>query len=363
MSRVAFVGYSYGVDPRLIGGHQSILRRLARYLTGRGHAVDFLVFGEPAAPPQRLAADTTLYTFPTFATAAQRLQHERYAYVQLSYLPLATYPAAMRYLASQRNRSDRPRLGYLYVVWPDKVVMRLARILLFKLFYDRVIAVSPRLQRQLNRYRVPSFTLLPPVPDDFFEPVARVAGPPRVAYMGRVDDDKGVQHILALLRGLKAAHPDLAAEISGYYYPHSAASLALHRELQAQDVIHYLGGSYHDYDPAMEQRVLNQLRHTDLLLLPYERLSGITVDVPLLLLEAMATGCTVLTTQVADLPEIVAQPALTVPHPAAMQAAAEALIAQRGWGATGERLQARAQELGVALSVAGPRYEREVGLA
>jgi len=362
VSRVAFVGYSYGVDPRLIGGHQSILRRLARYLVGRGHSVDFLVFGEPETVQVPLAARTTLYTFRNLGAAAERLQRESYNYVQLSYLPIATYPAAIRYLASQRSRANRPRIGYLYVVWPDKVVMRLARIVLFKLFYDHVIAVSPRLQRQLDRYRVRSLMLLPPVPDRFLEPVERGGDSARVAYMGRVDDDKGVQHVLKLLRGLKASYPEIQAEIAGYYYPHSVASLALHQELRSQDVIRYEAGSYRGYDPAREERVLERLRHTDLLLLPYERLSGITVDVPLLLLEAMATGCTVLTTRVADLPEILDRPGLTVSGPAAMQAAAEALIKGNQLSDMGAALRARAEELGVALSVIGPRYEREVGL-
>ncbi len=356
--RFAFVGYSYGMDPRLIGGHQSCLRRLAHYLSARGIEVDYLVFGEARAGPQPLEAGGRVHYMPSFADVADHLQRTRYDYVQLSYIPIRYYPEAIRYLA---RRPSEVRHGYFYVVYPPTPLMRWVRLTFFKLFYDIVVAVSPRLHRHVARYRIPSLLWLPPVPDSFFEPVARDAGVIRLAYIGRVDADKGVQHVIRLFHRLHCERADVRPHIYGYYYPHSADSLRLHHELKRQQRITYHGGSYQDYTPAVERELLNRLQSTDLLILPYERLAGITVDVPVLLVEAMATGCALITTQVADLPHIVGDPDLCVANPDDMHAAVNRLLDRDAIRAKGRALRERALALGVALSQAGAAFLRGIG--
>lgn len=362
--RFAFVGYSYGVDPRLIGGHQSCLRRLAAYLSGVGHSVDFIIFGEAEEGCSALAKRVTLYCVSTFDAAVGQLCRSDYDYVQLSCIPRHIYPAAIRYLA-RRRRINRARHGYFYIVRPPWRLMHWVRIVMFKLFYDVVVAVSPRLQADLVRFSIPHCLWLPPVPDHYFAtelptgPLEEV----NVAYVGRVDADKGVQNLIPILEQLQARHPRVHASIWGYYYPHSQASLDLHRYLESQDCIAYEGRSYRDYSPEQEAQLLARLRATDILVLPYKTLAGITVDVPVLLLEAMAVGCGVITTRVADLLQIVGDPELCAIDREAILPAIERLLQEDHLARKRARLRARSEELGVRLSEAGPRFLIGVGLA
>jgi len=288
MMRFAFVGYSYGVDPRLIGGHQSCLRRLATYLSNEGHSVDFIVFGEAEERCTALAERITLYCVSTFEAAVGQLCRGGYDYVQLSCIPRHIYPAAIRYLA-KRRRINTARHGYFYVVRPPRRLMHWVRLVLFKLFYDVVVVVSPRLQTDLARFTIPHCLWLPPVPDDYFA-LELPTGPleeVHVAYVGRVDADKGVQDLIPVLERLQARHSQLHASIWGYYYPPSQASLDLHRYLRSQDRIAYEGRSHSHYSLELEAQLLAKLRATDILVLPYKTLAGITVDVPVLLLERL----------------------------------------------------------------------------
>ena len=243
--------------------------------------------------------------------------------------------------------------------------MRWVRLVMFKLFFDVVVAVSPRLQAGLSSLGVPHFLWLPPVPDHYFDTELPAESPEQinVAYVGRVDDDKGTQTLLPILEELQTRHPHVRTNVRGYYYPHSKASLELHRYLKTQNRIPYEGHSYRDYSPERESQLLRLLRSTDLLVLPYETLAGITVDVPVLVLEAMALGCGIVTTRVADLLQIIGDPDVCVPDHKAILPAIERLLEGDRLNQSRSRLRARSVQLGVRLSEAGPRFLDGIGLS
>jgi len=357
--RFAFAGYGHGADPRLVGGQQGYLRRLASFLTSQGHHVDFLVLSEGGGEGGRVGARAEVHCYHHFADMAARLETGPYSYVQLSRFPPKCYPPLVRYLKGRRRGV---RHGYLYLVMPPSRAMRLVRMALFKLFYDLVIAVSPRLLSPLKRWGINSFLLLPPIPGAYFQ-----AGASRdsnreeiltVAYLGRIAADKGVQYLIEAFSQLEQRHEQVRPMIYGYYCPSSRASLGLHHCLEGQKGVEYAGVPYtgqRSCSLTMEDEVLPILRATDILVLPYQSVAGVTLDVPMLLLEAMAAGCVVVTTAVGDLPAILGDDELIVRDGTIFETVSR-LIDGGMIKAKGEALRQRAIGYGVDMETTGRKF-------
>lgn len=308
----AFTGYGHAADPRLIGGHQSYLRRLARYLIHQDHSVDFLIQADEKEGGERVQTETNVHYFASFTDIATRLTSEAYDWVFFSRFPAKHLGTLIHHL--RRGKQDS-RYGYFYLVMPPSPLMRLTRIALFKLLFDVVVTASPRLQSQVNPWGINSFLLLPPVPNICFDgEIRHRTSKWRVAYMGRIGEDKGLRGLASSFRRLQERYRNVTTEIRGYYDPLSKTSTALHNFL-SQGQVPYTGLPYGKQliaSPADEEKVLQWLKGIDILVLPYRRLEGRTIDVPVLLLEAMASGCLVTATGLGDIPSILGDSDLVI---------------------------------------------------
>ncbi|MGC8839622.1 MAG: hypothetical protein ACP5UM_14570, partial [Anaerolineae bacterium] len=152
--RCALVGYGRSGDPRAIGGQQALMRRLGRFLGQRGEQVDFLVLGrrEETCPWQEWGQVRVFRTLPALLQSL----NGSYDLVVLTRFPLRMYPALLRHLA---GRPQGQTWAYLYLVWPSRVLSRLARRLLFR-HVDVVAAASPRLFREVRRAGARGFLFL-----------------------------------------------------------------------------------------------------------------------------------------------------------------------------------------------------------
>jgi glycosyltransferase involved in cell wall biosynthesis len=346
--RIAFAGLAPGADPLRVGGQQSILRRLANYLQEHGHKVDFYVLDSmasaPATPPE-----WSIQRFTRLPQLLSALQGQTYDYVQFSRVPLKWYPSLIAEL-----RRVTARRGYLYLVHLPNPVTRWARRVLFRLAFDQVFVVSPRLGTELARLGKPVHLLWPPVPVAFFEAGAQrepASEEVRVAYVGRIAADKGVAQVASAFEHVCRRHAHVHAEICGYVDGSSAASHRLHEELQSRSdrTIRYtVADTSRPAMPPREDDVLEILCRSDIVVLPYRSLDRVTIDVPLLLLEAMAAGCVVVSTPIGDIPTILDDPAL-VSRPAELYAKLDDLIASGHLRARGKSLRQRALGLGVDL--------------
>ncbi|MGQ9585340.1 MAG: glycosyltransferase [Anaerolineae bacterium] len=360
--RCALVGYGRSGDPRYVGGQQTVMRRLGRFLGERKSRVDFLVL-EGREERQEWQGWGRILGFRDLPALLRSLS-EPYDLALFTRLPLKTYPKLLRYLV---NRPAGGVHAYFYLVWPSRAVSRLARRTLFG-YFDVVAAASSRLLREAQRAGPPSFLFLPPVPDAYFQVgAARLGESPtdlKVGYLGRIGPDKGLHKVTETLSGLSELAPRLHPLVRGYWDRRDAQARALHETLTQALGPFYVGQPAletltDDLEP--ERRVAELLAQIDVLLLPYQALENVTLDTPLLLLEAMACGCGVLTTPVADLPELLSLPEAFVQKNGFRQALRGLL--------EGERLQSlrrclyqRAIDLGLRLPQAGERFLREVGL-
>ena len=139
-----------------------------------------------------------------------------------------------------------------YIYSEANAIRRLAKSVILKQFINKMIVHSQRLKEHYKMLG-PKF-LFPPVSQEFFN-IFKERNPLHPSYLGREDEDKGISKV-DKIDGIK------------------------------------IGGNPIDI-----------LKETSVLVLPYTHL-GKTVDIPLLVLEAMAAGVPVLASKVGELQEI-----------------------------------------------------------
>lgn len=115
---------------------------------------------------------------------------------------------------------------------------------------------------------------------------------PRIAFVGRLDPVKGADLLLDALAALRPDHPSLTATFIGDG-PQAEHTRAHARALGLDDVTTFLGAQ-------PEAAVADLLRQSDLLVLP-----SFAEGLPVVLMEAMATGLPVIASRIAGIPELV----------------------------------------------------------
>ena len=80
-------------------------------------------------------------------------------------------------------------------------------------------------------------------------------------------------------------------------------ALEIRNWLKTQKEIKYVEVDRQSYSKLAEKKVMDILKRTHVFIQPYQTLDS-TLDTPLLLLEAMASLCAVITTPVGNIPEI-----------------------------------------------------------
>lgn len=129
-------------------------------------------------------------------------------------------------------------------------------------------------------------------PARFPLPDATAGRPPHIAFVGRLDPVKGADLLLDALAALRNAHPGLTATFIGDG-PHAAEIRAHARRLGLDDMTTFPGAQ-------PEHAVAHLLQQADLLVLP-----SFAEGLPVVLMEAMATGLPVVASRIAGIPELV----------------------------------------------------------
>jgi len=324
--KIAFFGFYGSFDYFKIGGTESFARRLAGGLIRQGHQVDFVVYGAPN--PSQGQADPGIRLSVWVALKEALATLPGYDHVMTMYVPTRD---RLRYLRCRRRERRRVRFHQGYFVWPDSPIRRKLAFLDARLypFNGRLFCISPRLAREVEGWSDRGALLLPPVPESFF--LAPEDKPRhealRVNYIGRTEPGKGIEAVLALFTLLKN-RPEVQVAIYGYHHPNSTPSVQVHEELSRQTDIPYFYTPYAGYTPEVDENMGRLLRDTDILVLPYQRISS-TMDTPLLLLEGMASLCAVATRPLGDIPTIYGTGPFIINSPGSIEAAATAILGAR----------------------------------
>ena len=301
--RLAIFGAYRSFDYWNVGGTDALVRRLAHGIVSRGYKVDFVHFGSPGEFLETTREGMALRYYPTFEQALDAIR-SAYDHVLTVYVP-ARYRLA--WALFRRREERRTRFHLLVSEWSEVWARRVSGLGEARLVpYNGVLfCVSPRLYTYASRWFPRAVWLVPPVPENYFlspdeKPNLRHL---RLTYLGRVDRNKGAHIAFELLRHLAQIDRRIETRICGFPWKHRSETLDLHKELLAQSEVHYEPAEYERASLSAEERVRQLLYETDALVLPYVKLSS-TIDLPLVVLEGMASLCAVITSPLGDLPAI-----------------------------------------------------------
>jgi len=300
---IAFFGSNGSFDYHQIGGTDSLARRLAVELIHMGEEVRFIHFNCVNERAESTPEGISLFYFVRLDDAL-RYMGGRFSHVFSIYVPPKYRPT---WLWFRKNESFRTHFHKLYATWSESWLKRtigFAEAMVIP-YNGTLFCVSPRLKRSVSKLSNRSQLLIPPVPDNYFlcpdeKPMSNRL---RITYMGRIDLNKGVRVAIDLFRFLAKKAPDIKTRICGFSWKHKMETVKIHHELLRQDVINYEHAEYENYFEAVGDSVRRILKETDILFLPYIKLSS-TIDTPLLMLEGMANLCAIVTRPLGSLPEI-----------------------------------------------------------
>jgi len=353
--KIAFFGLRRFFDYFRIGGFESFVRRLALGMASSGNDIDYILYDAPAGRIVAVSPNLKMIYCRTFGEGVSRLLAGDYDHiftVRLARGDRLKYPFLIR------KSGRRTRWHHLCLAWPEAIYKRPLTILEGRLnsFRGYNICVSPRQYRAVRRFNKASCLVIPPVPEEYFLTLAakRQNRKINVTFLGNLTRDKGVDEIIGLFKTL-GQNPRFHCSIYGTYDRHNPDSVELHRGLQSQPDIAYTNVDLENYSPAIDVMVKNVLQDTDVFLQPYRRLEN-TLDLPLLLLEAMASLCAVITTPAGDVADIYGESKFVIPLPQFRRQAENLLthLSREEIMAERERLYRRNRELNFnQTSVAG----------
>jgi glycosyltransferase involved in cell wall biosynthesis len=299
---IAFFGAFGSLDYYKIGGNESISRRLAEGLMGHGHQVDFVIYGAPVAEFQTAGPGIGIYRFVELGPALKKLAQDYHQVLTLYLIPRDR----LGYLYFRRQQRHRLRFHQLYLSWPDSTVKRKAAFLDVRLYplNGRLFCVSPRIYDYARRWSLNARLLLPPVPENYFLRPEDKKEPDkiRVTYIGRTEPAKGIAEVIALFKEFQD-NPRIEIEIHGFHHKNSDISVQIHQWLSRQGSLRYFYTPFEAYSSTVDDNLRRILKDTDILALPYRKLSS-TIDTPLLLMEGMASLCAVAVPAVGNIPDL-----------------------------------------------------------
>ncbi|KGK98084.1 hypothetical protein LI82_10115 [Methanococcoides methylutens] len=327
--KLAFFGRHGSFNYTHIGGTNSLVRRLSTELINRWNfQIDYIIYGN--------SCDNEVTHFPGLRSKYyQRLDRaleslKDYDHIVAIYFPPNDLPAYLYYRTKQLRKNH---FSKLHQTWPDSTVIRK---LMFTI--NRVIsinsnsfAVSPRLVQSIKKWSHRAELLWPPVPSNYFVNPSQksVSNKTRVTFIGRIDVGKGVLETIDIFNAL-ADRPEIELAFYGMYWESDPKAVQLHQQLLEQTNFNYVPINFAEYSSHIEKMVQSVLRDTDIFIQPYRKLSS-TIDTPLLILEAMASLCAVITKPYGNIPYVYGKSPCLIDDPHLCEKATELILSANEW--------------------------------
>ncbi|MEM5831155.1 MAG: glycosyltransferase family 4 protein [Candidatus Aenigmatarchaeota archaeon] len=309
--KLAFLGLFKSFDYFQVGGTESFIRRLTFELLQKGIDVDYIFYGDKKNKEINISRINLIY-FKTFRDALIFINKKKYTHIITIYL---LPEDRIKYALFKMRNNNIIKFHFIYFSWPDSWLKRLFYFTEARLFpYNgKLFCISKRQYEYVKRWANNVVYLLPPVPDNYFlkleeKPINEKI---RITFLGRVDPGKGIDEVIEIFKTLKG-NDKFDCSIYGIHIPEHKESFKIHNFLKNQDEIKYIEVERKKYSPEVEEMVRNVLKNTDILILPYKKLSS-TIDTPLTLLEAMASLCVVITKPFGNIPDIYGKSKFIIP--------------------------------------------------
>jgi len=291
-------------DFHQVGGTDSYVRRLSLGCLAQepGMQIEWVFYGPRGRRPaeETPAPGLTVQRLERFEEAMAHLRDGRFDHVVVAQLR----PADRLRLRPARDLcgSRAHRLEFFFGRGPLRRWLKFRQVRRAGLD-GTVFCASGRIQRYLAGLGCRAMLLPPPVPAEYFDAPApadrRAPGQPaKLLFLGRIDPRKGAAAAMELMTALARAGR-YRCEIRGIRIAADPPAQRLHRRLLDQSAVPYVPIERQGWSASLETQTVEALGAADIFVQPYCTLDS-TVDTPLLLLEAMARGCAVLTTPVGE---------------------------------------------------------------
>jgi glycosyltransferase involved in cell wall biosynthesis len=311
--KIAFLGSRNIFDYFKIGGFESFIRRLSIGLINSGSKVDYILYDSPTATSIEVLPNLIVNYFHNFEQASQILRVNSYNHVFRVWLSPAD---RLKYLFLKGPSIRKTRWHHLFLAWPDSLLKRAMNG--FESWVNSrnglLVCVSPRQYIVMSRYFKNACHIMPPVPEDYYlSPEDKELGSKiKVTFLGNLTKDKFIEEIIDVFKHMQG-YPHLSFSIYGTHDPLNSYSTEVHNWLKSQKDILYIHIDMKKYSAEIDNLVERVLKDTDVFVQPYRTLNN-TLDMPLLLLEAMAALCPIITTPIGSVQEIYGPSNFVIPR-------------------------------------------------
>ncbi len=299
--RIAFIGLKNSFDFNHIGGVESFVRRLAVQMAQQGNDVDYILYGDKENREISLQPGLHLRYFKSFKEALDAIKG--YDHVVAIYL---LPKDRLQYAFFRKRNSKSTSFHFIYFSWPDSLLKRKLYFYEARLapWNGKLFCISQRQYDYIGRWAKDPVHILPPVPENYFlKPEEKPNNDKiQITFLGRIDPGKGIKEVIEIFNALKT-DDRFKCSIYGIHLPEHRESVEIHNRLKNQHAITYIEVDRRKYSPSVESFAGNVLKEADIFIQPYKRLSS-TIDTPLLLLEAMASLCAVITKPFGNIPDL-----------------------------------------------------------
>lgn len=290
--KTVFLGLKQAFDYFQIGGVESFVRRVAVQMVQEGNEVDYVLYGDKENREISPHPGLRLRCFKSFKDALDAIKG--YDHVVAIYL----FPKdRLKYALFRKRNCKSAVFHFIYFSWPDSSLKRKLYFSEARLvpYNGKLLCISKRQYDYVSKWAKNSVHIIPPVPESYFlKPEEKpVNDRIEVTFLGRIDPGKGINEVVKIFDALKS-NDKFRCSIYGIHLPEQRESVEIHNRLKNQNEITYIEIDRQNYSPSVEDFVGDILKGTDIFIQPYQRLSS-TIDTPLLLLEAIASVCTVIT--------------------------------------------------------------------
>jgi|GEM_PF-3551796 len=296
---IAFVGSSRTIDPFTLGGIQTIIKELASYLVKAKNDVTFYQIDRFKKGEHELETPTGIISihYGSVGNLRKMLLTQYYDVINFIQTPFANPVfTVLFYLKKRIYGTTTTKFIFTYPPFRRAVFFQPIK---YKWLIDKCYTFSWRLQKEVKSVTPHVCFLYPPVSDDFFQQrgTDRSKGKVCLMYSGRLSRDKGLDVVIDVFQRMDRQKYRLV--IAGYFA--SADDRTIYEEklksLNLDELIMLKTNRLSD------EFTHPPLHRCDILLLPYQNMTP-TVDLPLIVLEGLASGCKVVTSRIGDLPNL-----------------------------------------------------------
>ena len=302
--KITFVAAKGTYDYTQIGGTDSFVRRLTAGIleNDKNIKIEWLFYNSKKEDIINHSSRFVSKYFLSFDDLLEYISEEKPAHVVCGWI----YPSDRLKFADFRKNNRSILFHKLEFFYPKNLLVKSIKISEYLLYpYNgNIYCVSKRLFNFVKKWCNNVVYLLPPVPEDYFltpeqKPVNNKI---KITFLGRTDPRKGITEVIGLFKILKD-NSHFECTIYGTYIRDDKEAFNIRNWLKRQDEITYVEHERQNFTPSIEEKVRQILKETDVFVQPYRSLDS-TLDTPLLLLEAMASLCAVVTTAVGDVPAL-----------------------------------------------------------